>query len=472
MDHNGHVAMSIPETLTDAYLYQTARSVLAGELSLADASTRLIATAEWGNPSDGEINRVDTLIQELINSQQDVHFAYILSELNLAVCKAVGSPSQEVICAITVGEAITGLRDPRLASRRIEVYKTALMIVQKPGDEWRAAILYNDLGNAYNELATGDRRENLQMAIEYFHRALDIFTSEIQPYAWASIQNNLATAYKSLPGTDDQNILLAIPHWNQSLTVLKREDYPIEWANVQCNLGIAYKDLNSGDFVENISLAQAHLLAALEIFTPEVQPSNWAETKNSLGNVFFKLTTGNRSENLRRAITCFEEALTVRTIDTFPAEYAGTCVNLGNAWLSLPGGDQTENLRKAIEYYEQALTIYTPQDFPEENARTHADLAAAYYHIPAGDRAQNLRRAGQGLELALQVFTLFKDSSQYAWLKTTQGAVYAAMAHSDPSRVPLAIDCFKDALEVFTPEAFPADYASDGCFGNAFPRSG
>src|SRR5574339_687962 len=137
------------KTLPATSLYETANLIQGGKLSMEEGIAQLVAASEWGNPSDGEINELDTLIQELIREQQHPQFSFLLAELNLAVCKAVGSPSQEVICSNTVGEAISSLKDPRLTPRRIEVYKSALAIAMRSGDQWRSAILNNNLGNAY-----------------------------------------------------------------------------------------------------------------------------------------------------------------------------------------------------------------------------------------------------------------------------------------------------------------------------------
>ena len=451
--------MSLPKTLTETYLFETARLVKSGKINLEEGSAQLIAISAWGNPSDGEMNQIDTLLQELIQDQQEPHFANILAELNLAVCKVVGSPSQEVICANTVGEAITALKDPRLTPRRIEVYKSALEIAVNSDDQWRAAILNNNLGNAYSELTTGDPQENIKAAIDCFEQALAIFTPEAVPYAWASIQNNLATVYKVKPGDDGQNIRPAIVCWEKAMSIFQKAVYPLEWANVQRNLGIAYKDLNTGDPVENLNRARDYLLSTLEIFTPDQHPVLWAEVQNTLGNVFFRLTTGNTSENLKRAIACFEAALAIRTLETYPAQFAATMVNLGNVWLSLSTGDRAENLYKAIDYYEAALAVYSSQDFPELYAQTQTNLAAAYLHMPSGDRAQNLQKAEQSLRIALGVFTQSRSAMQYAWCKSTQGAVYQEMARNNDSYSPQSIASYQAALEVYTEESFPADFA-------------
>ena len=175
-----------------------------------------------------------------------------------------------MICANTVGEAISALKDPRLTPRRIEVYTSALEIAEKSGDRRRAAILYNNLGNAYSELTTGDLQENIRAAIDCFEQALTVFTLEIAPSAWASIQNNLATVYKMKPGNDDQNIRPAIACWDKALTIFQKDNYPFEWANVQRNLGIAYKDLNTGDPVENLSQSKRIIYYQLLKFSLQI----------------------------------------------------------------------------------------------------------------------------------------------------------------------------------------------------------
>ena len=446
-------------TLLRTSLYETANLIQRGKLSLDEGIAQLVSASKWRSPSDGEINELDTLIQELIRKQQQPQFSFVLAELNLAICKVVGSPSQEVICSNTLGDAISSLKDPRLTPRRIEVYESARAIAVRSGDQWRAAILSNNLGNAYSELTTGDLPNNILAAIECFEQALVVFTPETMPYAWASIQNNLGATYKVKPGDDDQNIRPAIACWEMALTVFDKTAYPLEWANVQRNLGTAYKDLNTGNQVENLLRAREHVLAALEIFTVDQQPVVWAEVQNTLGNIFFRLTTGNTSENLKRAISCFEEALTIRTLETYPVQFAATMVNLGNVWLSMAIGDRAQNLSNAIAYYEKALDVYSSRDFPELHAQTHTNRAAAFLYLPSGDRAKNLQKAEQSLKIALDIFTQSRNAFQFAWCKSTLGAVYQEMARNNPSYLARSIDCYQAALEVYTETAFPVDFA-------------
>lgn len=442
----------------DIYLYPAAESVLAGHINLEEATTQLMSVVAFGKPSDGEIYDIDLLIQDLINTQREPMLAYVLAELNYAVCQRVGGPSQGVNCANTVGDAIANMRDPRLTLRRIEVYEDALEIVEVTGDDWRVGILCNNLGNAYSELPAGNHQSNLQKAAHYYQQALEIIEPNANPYHWAIIQSNLAAVYKEFPGSD-KNILLAIDCWNQALEFIDAENHPFDWANIHRNLGIAYKDLTSGNPIENLAMAKSHLLSALDIYKPEHQPANWAEAQNSLGNVYFNMTSGNRSENLRAAVACFEAALEIRDFETFPTQFAATCVNLGNVWLSRPEGDRVVNLRRAIEYYQRALSVYTAGDFPRMNAQTHANLAAAYLYLPAGDRAQNLERAQKSLDIAKSVFTRSADPMNYAWIRSIEGAVFQDMARNDPKKATLAIASYQDALAFYSAEMFPQEYA-------------
>jgi hypothetical protein len=57
----------------------------------------------------------------------------------------------------------------------------------------------HNLGNAYSELPTGDRSENLRRAIACYENALRVYTETEFPYDWASTQHNLGAAYFELP---------------------------------------------------------------------------------------------------------------------------------------------------------------------------------------------------------------------------------------------------------------------------------
>src|SRR5436190_1732865 len=162
---------------------------------------------------------------------------------------------------------------------------------------------------------------------------------------------------------------------------LSLESDPDAWARTQNNLGSAYCSLPTGDRSENLTNAVACCEAAVRVRTERDTPADWPLTQNYLGPAC------ERSENLPKAISCYEAALRVRTEREFPADWAMTQNNLGNAY------SRSENLAKAIACYEAALRVWTEREFPADWATTQHNLGVTYQEMAAGEPGHNRRQA-------------------------------------------------------------------------------
>jgi|GEM_PF-1757613 len=248
-----------------------------------------------------------------------------------------------------------------------------------------------NLGNAYWDLPTGDRAENLAKAIDCYQAALRVWTERDFPAEWALTQTNVGVAYGDLLiGDSAENLTKAIDCYQAALRVRTERDFPLDWAMTQNNLGIACANLPTGERAENLAKAIDCFQAALRVLTERDFPANWATTQNNLGLAYAYLPTGDRSENLDNAIDCFQSALRVLTERDFPADWASTQNNLGIAYADLRTGDLAENLANAITCYQAALRVRTAHNFPEDWAGTQNNLGIVYEDLPNGDRAENL----------------------------------------------------------------------------------
>jgi tetratricopeptide (TPR) repeat protein len=262
-----------------------------------------------------------------------------------------------------------------------------------------------DLGNAYEDLVTGDRDANLQKAISAYQAALTVFTETNSAKAWALIQNNLGTVYALLPtGDRDANLQKAIDAFQEALRVRTEKNSGPDWAETQTNLAAAYYYLPTGDRAANLQKIIDVCNAALRVRTQKDFPAEWAETQITLANAYAALPTGDRAVNLRKAIDIYNAVLPVTKKDR-PLDWAMTQNNLGNAYADLPTGNRSSNLQKAIAAYEAALQVRTQKDFPVDWAETNYNLGRAYAAIPDGDVAANLKSAKTCLEAALTVYT-------------------------------------------------------------------
>ena len=166
----------------------------------------------------------------------------------------------------------------------------------------------NSLGVEYGLATRGDRAE-FSRAIACYNAAQLIHTEADCPGPWAKGQNNLGNAYSNLPTADRaENLRKAIAYYEAALRICTEADFPTDWAMTLNNLGCAYSNLPVGDPEENLRRAIACYEAALRVYTEADFPTDWAATQNNLGNAYCDLPTGGRTENLRQAIACFEGA--------------------------------------------------------------------------------------------------------------------------------------------------------------------
>jgi len=211
----------------------------------------------------------------------------------------------------------------------IACYENALCIYTEKEFPYDYACSQINLGNAYSELPPNeDRTENIKKAITCYNNSLKIFKKDdhlnyetVQNYA--TVQNNLGNAYSFLPtGDRAENLKIAIACYNNALEIHTEKDFPYEYARTQNNMGTAYNSLPTGDRSENLKRAISCYNNALKIRTENKFPYQYGITQTNLGVAFFELQTGDRAENLKKTIACYNNVLKVHTEKSFPYEYA------------------------------------------------------------------------------------------------------------------------------------------------------
>jgi tetratricopeptide (TPR) repeat protein len=208
-------------------------------------------------------------------------------------------------------------------------YEQAIPVLEEFGTVEETAEAAMNLGLVLQQLAT-QGRARMTDAISAYHRALRTFEAGRYPVEFAILQNNLATAYLSMPLTDERAAIreaLAVRCFEEALRVVNIVEHPSEYAMLQNNLGNALQYAASSHAVEN---------------------------------------------NLR-ALTAYDEALKVRTPATSPLEYANTVANKANCLWNLPDDrdfpqlGNARNLAKARTCYAAARDIFA----------SHGELAKA-----------------------------------------------------------------------------------------------
>jgi tetratricopeptide (TPR) repeat protein len=199
-------------------------------------------------------------------------------------------------------------------------YESVIPILSDLGSPQEVAEAELNLGLVLQSLA-GSGRARITDAIAAYQRSLRTFDAKRHPIEFVLLQNNLATAFLSIPLTDERGKMreaLAVQCFEEGLKIVNLVDHPVEYAMLQSNLGNALQCALS-----------SHPVA-----------------------------------NYLRALAAYEEALRVRTRATMPLEYANTIANKANCLWNLPDDpDEPErgnhaNLAAARLLYAEAQEIF------------------------------------------------------------------------------------------------------------------
>lgn len=217
-----------------------------------------------------------------------------------------------------------------------QCFDEALPVIKEAGDEEEVAELEMSVGLVLQALAN-EGRAPLEQAVQAYHRSLKTFTKDRFPREFATIHNNLATAYLSMRLSPEREVMreaLAVQSFQEALKVVSLEQDPREYAMLQNNLGNALQSMNSK----------------------------------------------HRFENLARAVEAYDEALKVRTAYDAPLEYANTVSNKANALMNLPDDFEDpdkgnpRNLAIAVALLREARDVFAKNGV-EDRASIVAQLA-------------------------------------------------------------------------------------------------
>jgi tetratricopeptide (TPR) repeat protein len=108
----------------------------------------------------------------------------------------------------------------------------------------------------------------------------------------------------------------------------------------------------------------------------------------------------------------------------------------------------------------QPIRLLEQRDWSELEARSAFSLGREYYKATLGDRGENLRKAISCYERALEVYTREAYPQDWAMTQNNLGVVWGDRPDGDRGEnLRRAISCYEGALEVYTREAYPQDWA-------------
>ena len=319
--------------LVDAGLVMTLRGV--AQMMMKQNDPERESTIEWLTNFANQLAQGLGLEPDANSDETESHFKFLMSVFR-AIAESSGNP--QVVYPL--------FRDnlPLLNEELIPMLKTwhQAKFAEIDEDGRQITTLTSEFANLIQQFPLGSRLINLEIAIDCYRLALEIYTHAA---------------------------------------------FPEDWARTQMNLANAYQHRIRGGRAENLEQSIGCLQLALEIYTHAAFPEQWAMTQMSLANAYGDRIQGERAKNLEQSIGCLQLALEIRTSAAFPEDWAGTQMNLANAYRSRIKGERAANLEESIACYRLALEIYTRAAFPEQWAKNQNNLATSYQEIDRVDKA-------------------------------------------------------------------------------------
>lgn len=208
--------------------------------------------------------------------------------------------------------------------------------------------------------------EALEAARACFDGALPVLRANGTPEEVAEAEMNLGLVLQSLAGSHRARITDAIAAYQRALRTFDRQRFPQEFAILQNNLATAFLSIPFSD--ERAKMREALAVQAFEeglkVVSLVDHPSEYAMLQNNLGNALQYASSSHPVENNFRAIEAYDEALKVRARETMPIEYANTIANKANCLWNLPDDAEHpergnhQNLITARNHYAEAREVF------------------------------------------------------------------------------------------------------------------
>jgi len=366
---------------------------------------------------------------------------------------ALGQALQELPTgdlAANLEEAIAAVQDAMTMYQRLA--ESAL------GSEARA-MSRKLLGKLYLERVRGKRAENIEAAIAALEPIVGKLSSH--PDLWADAMMDLGFAYwERMRGDRAENLERALASSCNALEVLSPEKNLTNWCRAMLSRAFAFGERRRGIPEENLEQALAAAGNVLRAVTREVAPLVWATAMHTRGTLLRRLVRGGRAENQEEAIAAFVLAREVFTREASPADWANCMFSLGAILVERLRGDRRSNLEAAARALTQALEVLSPDEDPALWAQVMNSLGTVYAESARIGAKENLERAIDAFGQVLTVLPRERDPEQWARTTRNLGIAYLDQLEGDRAdSVDRAIAAFGQALEVFTRPAASIEWA-------------
>lgn len=401
------------------------------------------------------------LKRRYFNLTKDVESAIRHAQQALRILRASRQPEDWARAQLVLGDAYEDLRSgDRIANleRAIRAYRRSLAPGIDLSPKTRALTL-SRLGGAYITRRRGAQVRNRERAVSLLREALEIVDATFPSSEWASIATSLAGAYlRRIRGSRVSNANQAIGLCEAALGILDRRRETFVWCAAMNNLCVGLGLRAQHNRLSDIERAIEGNQEVLDSITQPEFPLEWAGAQANLGHLYYLRLEGNPAENIEEGLHALRESQRIYKRHRSSADWADVTNNMGLLYLDRSIGGLKPNTRLAIRAFRQALKVRTRHAMPQEWALTTGNLGNAYARLAIEDRGA-ADRAIQAYDAALQVLSRSRTPWEWASALSNRGAALTRQFRRDRrSALERAIRDFRLALRVRRYAIFPFEW--------------
>lgn len=285
----------------------------------------------------------------------------------------------------------------------VRLYQRALELC--PDDEPLLAARVRARRATALQITPAEDTRHLEAARDDYRAALPAITAGGSPAEVAELEMNLGLVLQSLSAHGKARLTDAIAAYQRSLRTFDRAGFPKEFAILQNNLATAFLSIPLSDERGRMreALAVQAFEEALKVVTLVDHPVEYAMLQNNLGNALQYASSSHLVENNLRALEAYDEALRVRTRRAMPVAYANTMANRANCLWNLPDDPadpergNARNLVLARAAYAEAREVFASHGEPERARQTGEALVEIEREILAQAQAETPTSPGNPL---------------------------------------------------------------------------
>ncbi|MFF3871199.1 CHAT domain-containing protein [Streptomyces sp. NPDC001978] len=255
------------------------------------------------------------------------------------------------------------------------------------------------------------------------------------------------------------NIEEAVKALERAVVLFERLDQQAAATTAKHNLAGALRD-RARDRVASIERGISLLEEVIAYWAALPDPEGEAMARTNLAVLLLDRKLGILADNAWRALGQCQDALRYRSLARDPVDYVYTLANLALAQQRL-AESENQYIQEAESTYNRALEALPPDSAPWLRAELHGNftdmLTTASEKIP-GQREQYLRKAEEYGRKVVAVHSAYGHFHELPFAQKRLARILVRQAASDSSpTLHEARDLYLAALEILTPDAYPAD---------------